>query len=72
MSKKCILAVSMAVGIFLLFNLTMPAVAGASEEEPVYQRRNFFGMHNLKDGGPSIASGMEATKQLVGNGFVFD
>jgi hypothetical protein len=43
-----------------------------SLQEPLYQRRNFFGMHNLKDGGPSIASGMEATKQLVGNGFVFD
>ena len=72
MFKKRIFAVSMAVCILILFNLTVPVVTGASSEEPLYQRRNLFGTHNLKDGGPSIASGMQATKQLVGNGFVFD
>jgi hypothetical protein len=72
MYEKRVLAVSMAVCILLLFNLTLPVATGASSEEPLYQRRNFFGMHNLKDGGPSIASGMEATSQLVGSGFAFD
>jgi hypothetical protein len=37
-----------------------------------YQRRNIFGMHNLKDGGPDFELGMEYTKHLVGGGFVFD
>jgi hypothetical protein len=36
------------------------------------QRRNLFGMHNLKDGGPAIDEGMEWTRRLVGRGFVFD
>jgi PKD repeat protein len=63
------------VCILILVILALPMISGAFSEpqqEPLYQRRNFFGMHNLKDGGPSIASGMEATKHLVGNGFVFD
>ena len=71
MSTKRVFAVSVAVCILLL-NMTPPVTAGAASEEPLYQRRNFFGMLNLKEGAPSIASGMQATKQLVGNGFVFD
>jgi hypothetical protein len=75
MLKNRIMVVNLTVCILILFNLALPMIAVAFSEpqqEPLYQRRNFFGMHNLKDGGPSIASGMEATKQLVGGGFVFD
>ena len=72
MLNKRFFARIMVVCILIIFNLTLPLLAGAASEEPLYQRRNFFGMHNLKDGGPSIASGMHATQQLVGNGFVFD
>ena len=36
-------------------------------------RRNFYGMHNLKDGGTSIPEGMNWTRHLVGEGgYVFD
>jgi PKD repeat protein len=66
---------NLTICILILFNLALtmiPAAFSETLQEPLYQRRNFFGMHNLKDGGPSIESGMEATKHLVGNGFVFD
>ena len=42
------------------------------EGEPPNRRRNLFGMHNLKDGGPRFDLGMEWTQHLVGRGFVFD
>lgn len=36
-------------------------------------RRNFYGMHNLKDGGAPIPEGMNWTRHLVGEGgYVFD
>ena len=36
-------------------------------------RRNFYGMHNLKDGGAPIPEGMNWTRHLVGRGgYVFD
>ena len=56
----------------LLLTITValtPQVGHAQEER---QRRNLFGMHNLKDGGPDFAEGMEWTQHLVGRGFVFD
>src|SRR5215470_14107461 len=45
------------------------ALPGASQEQ---QRRNLFGMHNLKDGGPDVDEGLEWTRHLVGAGWVFD
>jgi len=41
-------------------------------QEPLRVRRNIFGMHNLKDGGPAFDVGMEWTKHMAGPGFVFD
>jgi hypothetical protein len=51
----------------LVFGLGGPS-APAQETE----RRNLFGMHNLKDGGPAFEEGMEWTRHLVGRGYVFD
>ncbi len=34
------------------------------------ERRNFYGMHNLKDGGTSIPEGMNWTRHMVGEGGV--
>jgi hypothetical protein len=50
----------------LLAALVMP---GDAQEQ---KRRNIFGMHNLKDGGPDLQEGLEWTRHLVGSGFVFD
>ncbi len=59
----------------------MAAVAAAAAmlssaslaQEPLRVRRNFIGMHNLKDGGPDILTGFHWTKNLTGStGFVFD
>jgi hypothetical protein len=45
----------------------------ASAQEPLRVRRNFMGMHNLKDGGPDILTGFHWTKNLTGDtGYVFD
>jgi PKD repeat protein len=42
-------------------------------EAQSHTRRNFYGMHNLKDGGASIPEGMNWTRHLVGEGgYVFD
>jgi hypothetical protein len=39
----------------------------------LYQRRNFYGMHNLRDGGVEYKRGLDWTKHLVGRGgFAFD
>lgn len=66
MFKKCVLAMIAAVCMLASLILAVPVEIGAASGEPPYQRRNIFGMHNLKDGGLSIATGMEATRQLVG------
>ncbi len=63
------------VSLVILAILVMPFLTGATfeaQQEPFYQRKNIFGMHNLKDGGPALDVGMEWTKHLVGGGFVFD
>lgn len=72
MVGKRVFALIITVGMLLSFNLALPAITGASSAEPLYQRRNIFGMHNLKDGGPALEVGMEWTRHLVGGGFVFD
>ncbi len=58
---------------FLILFLVLFPVAGAlSQGEPLRVRRDFFGMHNLKDGGVEYRTGFDWTKHLVGPGFVFD
>jgi len=53
--------------------LSLPAtLATVTVEAQEGKRRNLFGMHNLKDGGPAFDEGMEWTGHLVGQGFVFD
>ena len=48
-------------------------IAAQSGNAQQRQRRNFFGMHNLKDGGASIPEGMNWTRHMVGEGgYVFD
>lgn len=45
----------------------------AMAQEPLRIRRNFMGMHNLKDGGPEFRVGMDWTKNMTGStGYVFD
>ncbi|NIO11471.1 MAG: PEGA domain-containing protein, partial [Deltaproteobacteria bacterium] len=59
------------VAVIFSFAITLLPVQ-AQQGEPLYMRRNIFGMHNLKDGGPPFDVGMEWTRHLVGGGFVFD
>lgn len=48
-------------------------VENSQADEPLRVRRNFMGMHNLKDGGPDILTGFHWTKNLTGDtGYVFD
>jgi hypothetical protein len=58
-------------GLFVA-GLLLPGVCPAGAEEPLRVRRNLFGMHNLKDGGPDYRVGMDWTRNLVGSGYVFD
>jgi hypothetical protein len=58
-------AVAAALGLAFVGN-------ASAQTEPLRVRRNFFGMHNLKDGGPPYLTGFHWTKNLVGDGFVFD
>jgi PKD repeat protein len=47
--------------------------AAFDAEAQTRSRRNFYGMHNLKDGGAAIPEGMNWTRHLVGEGgYVFD
>lgn len=57
----------------LLASLVLVGPASESAEAQSRTRRNFYGMHNLKDGGTSIPEGMNWTRHLVGEGgYVFD
>ncbi len=57
----------------LLASLLLVGPASDSTEAQSRTRRNFYGMHNLKDGGVSIPEGMNWTRHLVGEGgYVFD
>ena len=45
--------------------LVAPSAAG--------ERKNFFGMHTLMDGGAHVSEGMNWTRHMVGEGgYVFD
>lgn len=54
--------------------VSLVAVLGASGGDAQSRsRRNFYGVHNLKDGGAPIPEGMNWTRHLVGEGgYVFD
>ena len=53
--------------------VTATVVGSAAGQEPFRVRRQFMGMHNLKDGGPDILTGFHWTKNLTGDtGYVFD
>ena len=56
---------------FIIFLLFLTLSCGNSSGEPLRIRRNFIGMHNLKDGGPAINIGFDWTKEM-GCGYVFD
>ncbi|NLE60810.1 MAG: PEGA domain-containing protein [Planctomycetes bacterium] len=48
-------------------------VTSSLGQEPLRIRRDFMGMHNLKDGGPEFRVGMDWTKHMTGGtGYVFD
>lgn len=53
--------------------LIMVATASPARGQATGVRRQFMGMHNLKDGGPDILTGFHWTKNLTGStGYVFD
>jgi hypothetical protein len=52
---------------FVLSICLLLASFGSAESQP-RTRRNFYGMHNLKDGGAAIPEGMNWTRHLVGEG----
>jgi hypothetical protein len=57
---------------FVLSVCLLLASFGGAESQ-TRTRRNFYGMHNLKDGGAAIPEGMNWTRHLVGDGgYVFD
>lgn len=60
--------------VVLTVGIVLSAVAApARAQEPLRTRRNFIGMHNLKDGGVEFREGMDWTKNLSGGtGYVFD
>ncbi len=67
-SVLTIAASTLAAGI-----LVTTGTSTASAQEPLRVRRNFMGMHNLKDGGPDILTGFHWTRNLTGDtGYVFD
>jgi PKD repeat protein len=75
MSAKGFFCRRLSVGPVLAAIIVMMVITAAgsdAQQGALYQRRNIFGMHNLKDGGPEFGLGMEYTKHLVGDGFVFD
>ena len=45
----------------------------AAVQGQIGERRNFYGMHNLRDGGAAYLDGLDWTRHLVGEGgYVFD
>jgi hypothetical protein len=64
-TTRSLLVAGMAVAILA------PVVFAQSE--PLNVRRNFIGMHNLKNGGPDPLVGFNWTRNLTGDtGYVFD
>jgi len=60
-------------GIAIVATLTLIASAIPSYVQAAGVRKQFMGMHNLKNGGVEIVEGMEWTKTLVGStGYILD
>jgi len=63
-----VLCVLLAVSV-----VSTALVSQTMADEPLRVRRNFMGMHNLKDGGPDVLTGFHWTRNLTGEtGYVFD
>lgn len=65
------LARTICVMLLVCIGAAMVASA-ACGQEPLRVRRNFFGCHNLMDGGPAYQTGIDWTQEMNGPGFVFD
>ena len=67
-SLDCRISKSQVLALLLTFLVGWSHATAQTRE-----RRNFYGMHNLKDGGTSIPEGMNWTRHMVGEGgWVFD
>lgn len=63
----------LSTGRFICAVIALVILAAAvCAQEPLRVRRNFFGCHNLMDGGPAYTIGIDWTAEMNGPGFVFD
>jgi hypothetical protein len=70
---SCLPAVRTAAPALATTILFSCLVSLSPAEAQPRERRNFYGMHNLMDGGAAIPEGMNWTRHLVGDGgYVFD